>query len=384
VLHWLRRGASVLILLAVLDYFVLPQVAGTEAALRLLRTVNPWGAAAAIALEIASLVSYSLLTRSMLPDRRPSFSWLFRSDVAALGVSHLLPGGAATSGALRYRLLQQGGAPAGDAAVGIAVEGAASTLMLATLFWLALVVSIPVLGLHRGYVIAALIGAVLLAGILLALGLHSRQAAPAAEPLHALISRLPRRLQPRVQRTVSNAVVQLNQLLADRRTLTSSVLWAAANWVFDAASLWLFLTAYGHHINPVTLFVAYGIANLLGTLPISPGGLGIIEGVLVPSLVGFGTPRAVAVLAVVSWRLFEFWAPIPIGGVSYLSLRLQRWWAASRSSPGPRACPRSSRGRSRGDDPASAGNTEPDQDPSPVRGGTAGVLRAPGGSGSSG
>ncbi|MGX6607116.1 hypothetical protein ACWKSP_34080 [Micromonosporaceae bacterium Da 78-11] len=40
-LHWLRRGASVLILLSVIDYFVLPQVAGTEAALRLLRTVNP-------------------------------------------------------------------------------------------------------------------------------------------------------------------------------------------------------------------------------------------------------------------------------------------------------------------------------------------------------
>jgi uncharacterized membrane protein YbhN (UPF0104 family) len=123
VLHWLRPGASVLILLAVIDYLLLPQIAGTEAALRLLRTVNPWGAAAAIAAEIASLVSYSLLTRSMLPDQRPRFSSLFRSDVTALGVSHLLRGGAATSGALRYRLLQQGGAPAGDAAVGIAVEG---------------------------------------------------------------------------------------------------------------------------------------------------------------------------------------------------------------------------------------------------------------------
>ncbi len=111
VLHWLRRGASVLILLAVIDYLVLPQVAGTEAALRLLRTVKPWGAAAAIALEIASLISYSLLTRSMLPDQRPRFSWLFRSDVAALGVSHLLPGGAATSGALRYRLCNKGALP---------------------------------------------------------------------------------------------------------------------------------------------------------------------------------------------------------------------------------------------------------------------------------
>ena len=36
---------------------------------------------------------------------------------------------------------------------------------------------------------------------------------------------------------------------------------------------------------------------------------------------GFGAPSAIAVLAVVSWRLFEFWAPIPFGGLGYLSLR---------------------------------------------------------------
>jgi hypothetical protein len=95
--------------------------------------------------------------------------------------------------------------------------------------------------------------------------------------------------------------------------------------VLDAASLWVFLLAYGHVLNPDGLFVSYGIANLVAFLPISPGGLGIIEGLLIPSLVGFGTPRAVAVLAVVSWRLFNFWAPIPTAGVCYLSLRTQRW-----------------------------------------------------------
>ncbi len=347
VLHWLRRGASVLALLAVLDYFVLPQVAGTEAALRLLRTVNPWGAAAAVALEAASLVSYTLLTRSMLPDARPGFSWLLRSDLAGLGVSHLLPGGAATSGALRYRLFQQGGASPGDAGVGIAVQGATSTLMLAVLLWLALIVSIPVLGLNRGYITAALVGAILIAGILLALVLHARQPATTGEPFQAVIRRLPRTLRSRAQHAVSSAVRQLDQLLADRGALSTSALWATGNWIFDAASLWAFLAAYGERTDPVSLLVAYSIAALVGSLPISPGGLGVVEGVMVPSLVGFGTPSPIAVLAVVSWRLFEFWAPIPIGGLSYLSLRTQRrygchhtlsarhpgWWAGRHRSP---------------------------------------------------
>jgi hypothetical protein len=39
--HWPRPDTSVLILLAAVDYFVLAQVAGTPAALRLPRTANP-------------------------------------------------------------------------------------------------------------------------------------------------------------------------------------------------------------------------------------------------------------------------------------------------------------------------------------------------------
>jgi len=325
--RWLRRGASVLLLVAVVDYFVLPQIAGARAAMRLLDTVRPWWAVVAVVLEAASLVSYSLLTRSMLPGRRPRFSWVMRGDVAALGLSHVLPGGTATSSALRYRLLHLGGTRAEDAAVGIAVQGVGSTLTLAVLLWLALIMSIPVLGLHRAYVTAALVGAILIAGALLALLLHSRQPAPTTAPFAALI-RLPPKVRPRVQHAAIVASEQLRELLADRRALGSSALWAAGNWALDAASLWVFLIAYGHRINPVALFVAYGIANLLGTLPISPGGLGVIEGVLIPSLVAFGTPPAVAVLAVVSWRLFEFWAPIPLGGLCYLSIRAQQWRAS--------------------------------------------------------
>jgi hypothetical protein len=52
------------------------------------------------------------------------------------------------------------------------------------------------------------------------------------------------------------------------------------------------------------------------------------QGVLVSAPVGFGTSSAAAVLAVGSWRLNEFWAPIPVGYVSYLSMRRHRWWSA--------------------------------------------------------
>jgi hypothetical protein len=49
----------------------------------------------------------------------------------------------------------------------------------------------------------------------------------------------------------------------------------------------------------------------------------VIETVLSATLVGFGTPRGIALLGVVSWRILNFWLPIPLGALSYLSLRVR-------------------------------------------------------------
>jgi uncharacterized protein (TIRG00374 family) len=78
-------------------------------------------------------------------------------------------------------------------------------------------------------------------------------------------------------------------------------------------------------MNPIDLLVAYGLANVLAVIPLTPGGLGVIEGVLIPTLVGFHVPKGVAVFAVLAYRLVNFWLPIPIGGAAYLSLRIGPW-----------------------------------------------------------
>jgi hypothetical protein len=70
----------------------------------------------------------------------------------------------------------------------------------------------------------------------------------------------------------------------------------------------------------VGLLVAYGLANVAAAIPITPGGLGIVEGILVPTLVAFDTGRGIAVLGVLAFRLMSFWLPIPIGFASYARL----------------------------------------------------------------
>jgi hypothetical protein len=40
-------------------------------------------------------------------------------------------------------------------------------------------------------------------------------------------------------------------------------------------------------------------------------------------LVGFGVTRSVATLGVLAWRLVNFWLPIPVGALSYVSLKVK-------------------------------------------------------------
>ncbi|WP_328325717.1 hypothetical protein OHA70_36245 [Kribbella sp. NBC_00382] len=59
---WLRRVVGLLVMVALVDYLVLPRMAGTEQSLRLLREVDPWwvvagGGATATALRYRLLVS---------------------------------------------------------------------------------------------------------------------------------------------------------------------------------------------------------------------------------------------------------------------------------------------------------------------------------------
>ena len=121
----------------------------------------------------------------------------------------------------------------------------------------------------------------------------------------------------KVRALIAKVADRITPLVTNRRTLWAAFMWAALNWLLDAACLWVFIWSFGRVISPIDLLVAYGLANIFAAIPITPAGLGIIEGVLIPTLVGFGLPHSQAILAVLSYRLVNFWIPIPVGGIAY-------------------------------------------------------------------
>lgn len=320
--RWVLRVGTVLVLVAAVEYVVVPRLAGAERTLRLLATVNPWWVTAGVSLEILSLVSYSLFSLRILGVRDKGLWWMVRTDVSGLAVSHLVPAGAAAGNAVRYRLLRSARMSIEDAGAGVTLEGIGSLLALLTVLWAALVAAALRYGPSPVYVAPVVFGAVAV-GLTVLAHRQARGSRLGIQLAHAFPALIPRRFRPTVIAAVHRFTADAEHLFTDRRHLWDCARWAMANWCFDAASLWCFLAAFGVRIDPVGVLVAYAGANTLGALPVTPGGLGLVEGSLIPALIAFGGPPQAVLLGALSWRLVEFWVPIPLGGVAYLSLRAQ-------------------------------------------------------------
>ena len=320
-----RRIVLLFILALIVEYLVIPELIGASKDAYLLDRLNVGWMIAGLVLEAVSLFCYALLTRALLPPRgRPGISRLFRIDLAAAAVAHVIPAGTVGSAGVGFQLFTSEGLDGTDVGVMMATKGMGSTVVLNVLLWLALVISIPLSGFRPIYATVAIVGAVLLAAMAaLVVGL-TRGAQRAGRIVRAIGNKIPGVGGERLEKIVLQADESLRRLGSDRKVLVGSLTWATLNWLLDAGSLWCFIAAFGRFVDPVGLFAAYGIANVLGAIPVTPAGLGVIDSVTPVLLVGFGLTRSVATLGVLSWRLVNFWLPIPSGAAAYVTLKVPR------------------------------------------------------------
>jgi uncharacterized protein (TIRG00374 family) len=281
--------------------------------------IEPYWFAAMIAAQLLSWGSVWLLQRLSVDAR----SWwpVVTSNLASGAFGRVVPGGAAAAGALQYGMLVQAGVAASLAGIGIA---AASILLLATLTALPLL-ALPVILL--GVAVPTRLWQVALIGIavfvaLLAIGSTLLASDRAVEFVARTWIRVGRRLRPR-----KPPPDDLPERLRDQRDLVrralgrrwwEAVIGSAGRWLFDWLTLLTALAAVGQHPRPSLVLLAYCAAQLLAQIPITPGGLGVVEAGLTGSLALIGVSAGAAAVATLAYRLVSYWLALPAGGAAYL------------------------------------------------------------------
>src|SRR3954452_5723030 len=107
------------------------------------------------------------------------------------------------------------------------------------------------------------------------------------------------------------------RIIRDREPgVLGSVMW----WGFDIATLWACFNAFGDSPPLAVLVLGYYVGQIANTLPL-PGGIGAVEGGMIGSFLAFDVSSGLAVVAVLTYRIFSFWLPTIPGAVAYWQLR---------------------------------------------------------------
>jgi putative heme transporter len=317
-------------------YGVAPAVLEVLGAYRRLGDLDPGWWLVVLAASAAGTWCMCALQRMAL--NRAEWFPVVTSQLAGTAFSKVVPGGSAAAAALQARMLSQAGVAA--AAIGTGLT-AAGLLLLAALAGLPLL-ALPAVLLGRHipdgllqtaaiglavFVVLFVIGALLFANdrVLRAIGRALQAADRKLRPRHAHGDDLPDQL------------IDARDLL--RRSLgrawLRAVATAAGRWIFDFLSLYAALLALGARPPLSIALLAYCAAQLLGQLPLTPGGLGVVEAGLTGALALAAVPAATAALATLAYRLVSYWLPLPVGLLAWIWHR-RRYGDAGHGSTAPR------------------------------------------------
>ena len=325
--RWIVHGL-LLVALAAGIFGVLPRLGGLTRDAAGLRHARPAFLVAAIVAQAVSLGSYAQLYRRVLAALGARIRFRLAADVilATFFVSHLTPFGSATGTVVNASALETEGVAAATTGEAIALTSLMSTVALIVLFGAGFVATSGRHVSHQYLTIAgiALLLVVAALAAVLAVGSHPAIAGRAGRWAATVARHVRPSIDPAKVALSSSRLASLARSALTGRAFAASFGWASADLLFDLLSLDLVFLALRYQPGFGPLAVAYAAANIASAIPLTPGGLGVIEVTLVAVTVGFGAPRDTAVLAVLGYRIVNYWLPLIPGTVAYIRLRLRQ------------------------------------------------------------
>ena len=303
-------------------YLALPKLMAVLAAWPRLSTLNLAWFTVCLAAELVSFTCNFALQRLAL--RTKDWFPVVTAGLAGNAVTNTLPGGDAAGAADQFSMLTTAGFDTDTAVGGLTAFSLLEVggLLALPIFALpAVLAGVPV---SRGLVHTALLGiaAFVLYAIFGVIVLHTDW------PLAAL-GRVAQSLWNRLTRGRRPVTGLDTRLLAERDTVRAvlgknwrqAVVLTAGRLGFDYGCLLAALRATGASPQPSVVLLAYAAAGIIALLPVTPGGLGIVEASLSGLLILAGVRASYAVLATLAYRIASYWLPLLAGPPAYLLFR---------------------------------------------------------------
>jgi uncharacterized membrane protein YbhN (UPF0104 family) len=301
-------------------------------------SASPWWLVLAAAAELTSLRHFALQQRRLLAGFgvQMSVPRAVAVTFTRSAISFSLPAGSAMSAGYAFRQFRTAGASRRTAGAVAVLSSVLSGVALVLMY--GAVVLIPRGGATGNTdTLVLVLGLLAVATVVFGLDfLLSRGRLPVPVPEHHEDEEHsgPRPgLLARGRAAVGRILTDLRRL--PPRSWVLSLVHATVNWGLDFACLAATAAAFGIDVSLALLATVYLTVQLLRQVPISPGGIGVVEVALLAGLVSAGAEHGPAAAAMLVYRLLSCWIIIPVGALTYATLRRRRGSPAEPASREP-------------------------------------------------
>jgi uncharacterized protein (TIRG00374 family) len=337
--HRVAKTVATVLIVAILVtelVFVLPYISSTG---RSLRHLNIGWLVIAVVAEAASMAMFARLQRRMVTAGgvRVPLRRMIGATYAANAMSVTLPAGTVASTAYMFRKLRSWGAGGSLVTFALVSSGVLSTVTLALILVLGATFS------GSGAASPWLLAAEFAAAVLGAIALRRLMRRP--DVLLRVGNRALRYGDRLLRRPLDAGQAQLKQIIDEltlirprNRDWLLGLLYALLNWTYDLICLIAACHAVGASGPSVSVaLVTYAAGMTASSLPLLPGGLGVVDGVLILALVRGGMPVSTATAGVLIYRLISLGLVSLIGWLLWVFV--ERTGKSKAKTPAPAPAP---------------------------------------------
>ncbi|MDL2246053.1 UPF0104 family protein [Methanobrevibacter sp. OttesenSCG-928-K11] len=306
------------VIMAVMLWFI-----GIEEIIASLELANLWLILAAIAIQVFTYFLYAFRWEiiNKITDIDVGFKKLLPMVLVGLAVNNITPSGRGGGEPVRaYILAKEVDKPMEESFATVITDRALDTfpfVLLAVITIIGVTFYFPLSPWIVGVMILAVVAIILVLSLLIYMSINENFGKKLTNWIIRIVHRFykkdPENMEIKVKEIVGGFQSTMKQMISNKNMLYYALPLSFIIWIFEILRVYVVFLAFGVSVSPIIIGEIFILASLIGMIPLLPGGLGAIDGVMILFYSAAGIPASISAAATVVERLISFWMSTIIG-----------------------------------------------------------------------
>ena len=317
------KRSAIFIIVSFIILIVMFHFIGIENIMDALKTANLSLIALAIVIQICAYFLYTLRWKLVndAVNIKVSFRSLFPMMMVGLAVNNITPSGRGGGEPVRaYILSREEGYDMKDTFAGVLADRVLDTfpfIVLAAITIVAMLLYFEIPTWLVVVLILSVIGILAILGILVYLCINQSFGNILEKFIFRIVNRFYKKssedLEKKIHDNIFGFQKTMSLLILNKKLLYLTVPLSFLIWIFEILRVYIVFLAFGASLNVIIIGEVFIIASLVGMIPLLPGGLGAVDGIMIGFYSKAGISLSLAGPVTLIERLISFWMATIIG-----------------------------------------------------------------------